>query len=190
MQRGIQSRHAVFVVVQHAVGWLLEEQLAEVEHLVFRFIVGDGSLTGNQFGVTHDIVERGVAHLCQILPYLLCQEGEVVHQILVSANEMLSELGVLGGDAQRTGVEVALAHHYTAQHNETGGTKTKLLGSEQCHGDDVSTSLYLSIHLQAHLSTQSVFHQCLLCFAQTYLGRDTCEAHTGSRTGSCASLGS
>ena len=60
---------------------------------------------------------------------------------------MFTEVGVLGGNTHRTGIQVALAHHDTAQNDERGSTKAKLLGTQQGHENDITTSLDLSVNL-------------------------------------------
>ena len=53
--------------------------------------------------------ERG-----EVLAHLLGDELEEVHDELGLAGEALAQLGVLRGDADRAGVEVADAHHHAA----------------------------------------------------------------------------
>ena len=62
------------------------------------------------------------------------------------AGEALAQLGVLRGDADRAGVEVAGAHHHAAGHDERGRGEAELLGAER-GDDDVTTGLQLSVGL-------------------------------------------
>ena len=127
--------------------------------------------------MANDFLETMNTYLCEIFAHLLSQESKVVHHIFGTTLEMLTQLRILGSHAHRTGVGIALAHHHTTQHNERQRTKRELVGSQHRHNDDVFGSLQLAISLEAHLIAKSVHHQCLLCFGQSYLGRDTCEAH-------------
>ena len=128
------------------------------------------------------------AHFCQRLTHLLCKEAEIVYHIFVVSTEVLTQLRILSSHTHRTSIGMTLTHHYTTQHNEHGSTKTKLLGTQQCHRDDVASRFYLSIGLQTHLSTQSVKHQCLLSFRQTNLRRNTCIAHWRGRRSTCTTF--
>ena len=49
--------------------------------------------------------------------------------VLGLAGELLAQLGVLRGDADRAGVEVALAHHDAAEGDERRGGEAELLGA-------------------------------------------------------------
>ncbi len=146
-------------------------------------------LADDKFCMTDDVVQRGVTHLCQVLAYLLGEEAEVVDEVLVAAAEVGTELRILRSHTHRAGIEVTLAHHHTAQHDEGCRTEAELLGTEQSHEDDVATALQLTVHLQADLSAQAVLHQGLLCLGETNLWRDTCETHTGGRAGTRTALG-
>ena len=131
----------------------------------------------DEFGVTNDVVQLAEAHFGQIFAHLLRQEAEVVHHILVVTAEVLAQFGVLRGYTHRAGVGVALAHHHAAQHNEHRGAEAELLSTEQSHGYDVAAGLDLAVGLQAHLAAQAVEHERLLCFAQTYFGRNASVTH-------------
>ena len=177
------------VIVQLTMLRLLEEQAAEVERLELRVVGAHFPVAVDKFGVSHDIVEFGETHLCQILAHLLGQEGEVVDEELILADEVLAQFGILGGHTQRTGIEVALAHHHAAENNQTGRAETEFLGTEQCHEDDVTSGLELAVDLQPHLTSQTVLHQGLLGLAQSDFRRDTGEAHARGRAGACTAFG-
>ena len=67
----------------------------------------------------------------QQLADLAGHEEEEVHHVLGRALELLAQHRVLGGDAHRAGVEVALAQHHAAHRDERRGGHPVLLGSEQ-----------------------------------------------------------
>ena len=79
---------------------------------------------------------------------------------------MFAEFGVLGGHAYGTGVGVALAHHDASQYNQCGGTETEVFRTQQGHVDNIPSGFQLSVHLQFHLSAESVQHQGLLRLAR------------------------
>ena len=131
----------------------------------------------NQISSTYDIFQAGKAHFGQIFAYFLSQEGKIIYQIFVMSPEVLPQLFVLCSDSYWTKVGMALAHHYTAQHDKGGCSECIFIGTQQRHADNVLTGFQLTVCLQAYLSAQTVQHQCLLGFTQSYFRRDTGIAH-------------
>ena len=85
--------------------------------------------------------------------------------------EPLAQLGVLGGDADRAGVEVADPHHDAAAHHQRGGGEAELLGAEQGGDDHVAAGLQLAVDLHDDAVAQAVEHQRLLGLGQAELPR-------------------
>jgi hypothetical protein len=79
----------------------------------------------------------------------------------------LRSTGILGRDANRTGVEVALAHHDAAGCNQRRGREAELVGTEQSADDHVAAGLETAIDLQRDARTKAVEHQRLLGFGKT-----------------------
>ena len=88
-----------------------------------------------RLGVADRLGERAEAERGEVLAHLLGDELEEVLDELGLAGELLAQLGVLGGDADRAGVEVADPHHDAARHHQRRGGEAELLGAEQ-RGDD------------------------------------------------------
>ena len=174
-------------VIQRAVAALTVEQTCEVEHRRLAALLN--LFPDNQLSVSDDVVETCVSHFGQILAHLAGKEGEIVYKIFIFSDEVLAQFGVLCGYAERTRVEVALAHHDASEHDECQRSEAELLGTEQRHEHNVAPGFELSVHLQAHLTAQSVFYQRLLCLAYAYLGRYSGKAHARCRRCSRASLG-
>ena len=174
-------------VVERAVALLAVQHTAEVEQRC----LGAALLMPwyDELGVADDVVETAETHLGEVLAHLLRQEREVVDDVLIVSAEVRTQLGVLRGHAHGAGVEVALAHHDASEHDERCRAERELLGSEQGHEHHVAAGLELSVHLQAHLSAQSVLHERLLGLAQTYLWRYAREAHARRRRCASAALG-
>ena len=105
----------------------------------------------NELGVPDDVVQTACTHLCQILAYFFCQEGEIVHEMLGTTQEMLTQTWVLGCHTHRTCVLITFAHHHAPQHDESCGAEAEFVGTEQCHQNHVASRLDLSIYLQTHL---------------------------------------
>ena len=97
------------------------------------------------------------------------------------AVEALAQLGVLGGDAHRAGVEVADPHHDAARHHQRGGGEAELLGPEQGADDDVAPGLHLPVDLDHDPVPQAVDHQGLLGLGQAQLPGDPGVLERGER---------
>ena len=82
------------------------------------------------------------------------------------AGEARAQHRVLRGDADRAGVQVALAHHDAAHGDERRGGKAELLGAEQRGDDDVAAGLQLAVGLHADAAAQIVEQQHLLRFGE------------------------
>ena len=108
------------------------------------------------------------------LPQFLRHHEEIVHQMLRPAGEFLAQFRVLGGDAHRTGVEMAFAHHYAAQAHKGRGGETELLGPQQDGDGQIPPGFELAVGLQHHPRAQVVLHQSLMGFGQAQL-----PGHTG-----------
>ncbi len=70
-----------------------------------------------------------------MLAEFLGDEPHEVHHVLGLAGESCAERGVLGGDADGAGVQVALSEHDAAEGDEGDGPESELLGAQKCgHG--------------------------------------------------------
>ena len=87
--------------------------------------------------------------------------------------ELLAQLGVLRGDADGAGVEVADAHHDAARHDERRGREAELLGTEQRGDHDVAAGLELAVDLHDDAVAQAVQQQRLLRLGEAELPRCT-----------------
>ncbi len=75
------------------------------------------------------LVQGAETELRQVFAHLLGDELEEVHHVVDLAGVALAQLRVLGGDADRAGVEVAHAHHHAALDHQRRGGKAVLLGA-------------------------------------------------------------
>ena len=78
------------------------------------------------------------------------------------AGEALAQLRVLGGDADRAGVEVALAQHDAAHDDQRRRREAELLGAEQAGDGDVAAGLELAVRLDDDAAAQVVGDEHLL----------------------------
>jgi hypothetical protein len=69
-----------------------------------------------------------------------------------------AKIGVLGGDASGTGVEMADTHHDTAEGDEGGGGETEFFGTEEGGDRDVSSGFELSVGFDDDAATEVIEH--------------------------------
>ena len=74
-----------------------------------------------QVGASDQILEPAHAETGHDLPHLLGDQHQVVDGLLGRAAEALAQLGILGGDPDRAGVQVADAHHDAAHRDQRRG---------------------------------------------------------------------
>ena len=111
------------------------------------------------------------AQLRHDLAQLFGDEEEVIHHMLGLAGELASENGVLGGNPNRAGVQMAFAHHdATFDHQRCCG-KAKLIGTEQGGDGHIATCFHLPIRLHTNAVSEPIHHQGLLRFGQSNLPR-------------------
>ena len=99
------------------------------------------------------------------------QELEEVDHELRLPGETLPQLGVLGGDTDRAGVQVADAHHHAASDHERRGGEAELLSAEQRRDDHVAAGLQLPVDLHHDPVPQPVAEQRLLGLGEPELPR-------------------
>ena len=179
--------HLLCSVVQRALRRFFVEHAAEIEQRGF----GAYSvfLCNDKFGVAHDVVETCEAHFGKIFAHLTGEEREIVHQIVGLSTEILTQFGVLRCHTHGAGIEVALAHHHTSEHNQCRRSETEFLCSEHSHEHYVAACLELAVYLKPNLTAQTIFHECLLCFGKTNLGRYSGETHARCRRSTRSALG-
>jgi hypothetical protein len=81
------------------------------------------------------------------LAHFFGDEEEVVDDVLGLALEALAQHRVLRGDADRAGVEMALAHHDAAGRDQRRGGEAELVGAEQRADDDVAAGAQAAVDL-------------------------------------------
>ena len=163
LRLGAEEVLAVVRVLGHG------EDRREVEAV--RLPVVDRRAGVEHLGVADRLGDRAEAERGEVLAHLLGDELEEVDDELRLAGEALAQLGVLGGDADRAGVEVADAHHHAAAHDERRGGEAELLGAEQRGDDDVAAGLELAVALHDDAVAQAVAHERLLRLGDAELPR-------------------
>ncbi len=150
--------------------------------------VVDGPLGVEQLGVADGLLDGAEAELGEELADLLGDELEEVDDVLGLAGEPLAQHGVLGGDADRAGVEVADAHHDAAGDDERRGGEAELLGAEQRGDDDVAAGLELAVGLHDDAVAQAVEQQGLLGLGEAELPGAARVLERGERRGAGAAV--
>ncbi len=87
------------------------------------------------------------------------------------AAKLLAQLRILRRDADRTGVEVTLAHHDAAHGDQRRGAETDLLGAEQRGDDHVAAGLHLTVRLQDDTASKVVHDERLVRLGDAELPR-------------------
>ena len=133
--------------------------------------VVDGGAGVEHLDVADRLLQRAEPERRQQLAHLLGDELEEVDDELGLAREALAQHRVLGGHADRAGVEVADPHHHAARHDERGGGEAELLGAEQGGDHHVAPGLHLPVGLHHDAVPQAVEEQRLLRLGQAQLPR-------------------
>jgi hypothetical protein len=94
----------------------------------------------------------------------------------------------LRGDADRAGVQVALADHRAARRHQRGRTEAEGLGAEQRRDDHVAAGLEPAVDAQQHALAQAVLDQHLLRLGEPELPGDAGVLHAGERRGAGAAV--
>ncbi len=101
---------------------------------------------------------------------------------------LLAQRRVLGGHADRAGVEVADAHHDTAQGHQRRGGETELLGAEQGGDGHIAAGLQLAVGLDDDPAAQVVQQQGLVRFGQPQFPGQPGMLDAGQRRGAGAAV--
>ena len=132
-----------------------------------------GRLDLQQVGAAHQFVNGAHAQLGHVLAQVLSHKAHKVHDVLGLALEPLAQLGVLGADAHRAGIEVADAHHHAAHGDQRPCAEAEFLGTQQGGDGYIAAAHQLAVGLDAHAAAQTVHDQALVRFGQTQFPRQT-----------------
>ena len=116
-------------------------------------------------------LKRAVAHRRHHLAHFFGDEEEEVDDVLGLAGEALAQHRVLRRDADRAGVEVALAHHDAAGRDQRRGREAELVGAEQRADHDVAAGADAAVDLHGDAAAQPVGDQRLVGFGEADLPR-------------------
>ena len=127
--------------------------------------------------------DRPEPQLRHQLPHLFGDEEEVVHDVLRLPRKFLAKDGILRGDPDRAGVQVALPHHDAAFDDEGSRREPKLLRAQQRGDDDVPSGLHLPVGFDFDPAAQIVQHEGLMRLRQAKFPRNAGIFNGGERGG-------
>ena len=141
-----------------------------------------------EVGLADHLVDGPEAHGGHQLAHLLGDEEEVVDDVFGQALEALAQHRILRGDADRAGVEVALAHHDAAGGDQGRGREAELVGAEQRRDHHVASRAQAAVGLERDAAAQAVEHERLLRLGEADLPRGARMLERGQRRGTRAAL--
>ena len=133
-------------------------------------------------------VDRAEAELGHDLAQLFGQQEEVIDDVLRLAGEFLAQLGILRGDADRAGVQMALAHHDAADRHQGGGGDAPFLGAQHRGDRHVAGRAQLAVGLHDDPAAQIVEHQHLVRLGQAQFPGSAGVLDRGLRAGAGAAV--
>ena len=167
-------------------GLRLGEQPRQVDAL--RLVVLDRAAPVEMLGLADHVREAAETEQRHQLAHLLGDEEEIVDHVLRRAGEPLAQLRILGGDPDRAGVEMALAHHDAARGDQRRGREAELVRAEQRAHHDVAPGAEAAIDLDRDAAAQPVEHQRLVGLGEPDLPRRAGMGDRGQRAGAGAAF--
>ena len=164
----------------------LVEQLREIEAL--RLGVLDKPRLVEHLPLADHFVEPAVAERRHHLAHLFGDEEEVVDDVLRLADEALAQHRVLRRDADRAGVQVALAHHDAAGGDQRRRGEAELVGAQERADHDVAAGSQAAVDLHRDAGAQAVHHQRLMRLGEADLPRGAGVLDRGQRRCAGAAL--
>ena len=153
-----------------------------------RLPVLDRGLGAKQVDAPDRLIQAAQAQRGKDLADFLGHEEEEVDDVLGAAFEALAQLRVLRGDADRTGVQVAGAHHDAAGRDQRRRGEAHLIGAEHRGDHDVAAGLQLAVGLHDDARAQVVEQQRLLGLGQADLPGYAGRLDRGERRGAGAAI--
>ena len=141
-----------------------------------------------QIGLADNLVKFGKAHGGQQFAHFFCNEEEIIDDVFRRAGEALAQFGVLRGDTDGAGIEMAFAHHHTARRNQRRGREAKLVSPQKRADNHIAPGAQAAVNLHGDARAQIVQHQRLMGFGQPDFPRAAGMFDRGQRAGTRAAL--
>lgn len=92
-------------------------------------------------------IERAESELGHEFADLLRDKEHEIDRMGRVSGEVFAQFGILGGNSDRTGVQMANPHHHAAKSDKRCRCKTKLLGTQQCGNHHIASRFELAVRL-------------------------------------------
>ena len=115
-------------------------------------------------GLPHHGVDGAEAQFCHDFAELFCHEREHLDDVFGLSSEELAQFGVLRGDAHRTGVQVAFAHHDAPLCDEGCGGHAPFFSAEQRGDGQVAPRADHAVCLDQNAVAQAAANEGLVRF--------------------------
>ena len=107
-----------------------------------------------------------------MLAHFLGDEEEEIDDVSGLPVKFRAQYRILRGDPDRTGIQMALAHHDAAHGDQRRRGEAELFRAQQRGNHHVAASLQLTVGLHADAAAQIVHHQYLLGFGEPQFPRN------------------
>src|ERR1022692_1306121 len=128
------------------------EDRGEIDALGLPMSIGDGGVEA--LDAANHFIDGAEAEFGHVLANLVGEEEEEVDYVLRLAGKASSQDGVLGGNTDRTSVQVTLAHHDTTHSDQGGCSEAEFFGAEQSSDNNVTACLQLAVGLDLDTAAQ------------------------------------
>ena len=134
------------------------------------------------------LVQGAEAHFRHDLTQLFRHEEEVIDHMLRLSGEARAQCRVLRRHADRTGIEMAFAHHDASRRNQRRGGKAELVSPQQRPDRNVASGAESAVNLHRDTAAQTIEQQRLLRLGKADLPRATRVGERGERRRACTAL--
>ena len=121
--------------------------------------------------VADDLAQSFDAEMSEVVAHLGGEEAKQDLHLIGCAGEFGAQVLILGGDAHRTSVEVALPHHFAAHCQQRECPKAKPFGAQQSRHHYVASSAHAAVSLQHNSLSLSVGNQGMVRLGDAELPR-------------------
>ena len=109
-----------------------------------------------QIGATDQVFKFSYADLRHEFAHFFGDEEEKIHDVFGLAGEFFAQYRVLCCDADRTGIQMAFAHHDAAFNHQRRGREAEFIRTQQCADQDITAGFHLPIDLYRDATTQTI----------------------------------
>ncbi len=136
-----------------------------------------------QIAAADQVAETADAERGHDLADLFGDEEEIIDHMLRLSGETLAQVRILGGDADRAGIEMTFAHHDAAGGDQRRGGEAEFVGPQQRPDHHVAPGPQTAVDLHGDPAAQLVQDQGLMGFGQADLPRPAGMLDRGQRRG-------